>query len=180
MRLALSAVFLAGPLLAAASASAEEPTREQQVKAAFLYNFLQFVEWPADAFKSPNSPYVIGVLGADDPLRGAMDSAVAGKQVASHAVVVRHFASADEVATCHVLYVADAGARDVARSLEKLRGFGGPGGRRRGRHRRRRVLDFFTEDGRIRLEISQRAAERARLHVSSRLLKICKPRDGQS
>jgi hypothetical protein len=165
-------------LLAALPARADEPTREQQVKAAFLYNFLQFVEWPADALGPADAPYVVGVLGPDDPLRGAMDRAAAGKRVGPRAVAVKHFASADEVGPCHVLYVGGAEARDVARALDRLRGaavlvVGDDGAVTAGA-----AIGFYNEDNRVRLEISLRAVERARLHVSSRLLKLCKPRDG--
>ena len=83
---------------------ADAPTREYQVKAAFIYNFTQFVQWPDAAFASKDSPFVVATIGAD-PFNGALDAAMAGKTVANRSVTVQHFASADGLGPCQLLFV---------------------------------------------------------------------------
>src|SRR5450432_1238828 len=88
--LCLLIAFVAG------SASAQNaPSRESQVKAAMLCNFVQFVEWPSDAYPSSDSPLVIGVMNPN-PFGEVLDQLVHGKSVGGHPIVVRHFDSVDE------------------------------------------------------------------------------------
>src|ERR1043165_971046 len=71
--------------------------REYQIKAAFIYNFVQFVKWPDDAFADGQAPLVLGVLGDPDPFDGALEQIVKEKSIEGHRIQVRHFPTADAV-----------------------------------------------------------------------------------
>src|SRR5580658_6001674 len=79
-----------------------EPSREARVEAAFIYNFTQFVDWPADALGAKDAPFIVAVLG-DDTLGGALETAMAGKAVEGRPIVVKRFASPDQIQHCHLL-----------------------------------------------------------------------------
>jgi hypothetical protein len=144
---------------------------EYQVKAVFLLNFTQFVEWPADAFPTPSSPLVIGVLG-EDPFGPALDAAIEGETVNGHPLVVRRFPSADAVADCHILFInvpMKTQLADTLRSMQRRhiltvsdsREFASAGG----------VIEFVTIENKIRLQINLDAAKLANLSISTKLLK---------
>ena len=80
-------------------------SRETAIKAVFLFNFAQFVDWPPSAFPSPDSPFVIGVLG-DDPFGAFLDATVKGEKVKGHPLLVRRFHQVDEATGCHILFIS--------------------------------------------------------------------------
>src|SRR5436309_1104614 len=104
--LTLVAVILCiDPAPRAGRALAATPTRESQITAVFLFNFAQFVEWPADAFTDAKQPLEIGVVSADTGVAESLTAAVDGKSVGGHPLAVRRFATPAEARACHVLYV---------------------------------------------------------------------------
>jgi hypothetical protein len=148
------------------------PLRDYQVKAVFLYNFTQFVEWPPDAFSEPGSPLVIGVLGKD-PFGSFLDETVAGDTINGHPLVVQRFTNADEVKTCHILFINESDKDRLENILEQLKGrsiltvgdatvFAREGG----------MIRFFTEDRKTRLLINLEPAKKADLTISSKLLRV--------
>lgn len=168
--LSLLAASWVSPSLAASDP--RRPSGVAEVKAVFLFNFTKFVEWPPEAFADPASPLVIGVLGPD-PFGPALDEAVAGEKADGRRVEVVRFKSLDELGPCHILFIAAAYEERAPELLRRLRrdatltvsdipGFTARGG----------VVQFLTEGGRVRFEISQAAAERAGLRVSARLLNL--------
>ena len=147
---------------------------EYPVKAAFISHFAEFVEWPADAFSNPKAPLEIGVLGAD-PFHGALERAIAGKTVGGHPLVVRHFSSIDDLEPCHILFIAAERQDDFASAQQRMgnhavltvgewESFPSMGG----------VIRLFTENNHIRFDINRAAAERARLRISAKLLKLAR------
>ncbi|HEV7301118.1 MAG TPA: YfiR family protein [Tepidisphaeraceae bacterium] len=153
---------------------AGEANREYALKAAFLYNFAQFVEWPAGAFESDTAPFVIGVYG-DNPFQDALDRAVQGKTASGHPMVVHQFSTTAEVASAHMLFVsaAQGGALDELfaaigdrpiLTVGESNSFPWKGG----------VIRFYMEDGKVRFEINPEAAQRARLRISSKLMKLAR------
>jgi len=78
---------------------------EAQVKAVFLFNFAQFVDWPPAAFPDTETPLVIGILGAD-PFEGFLDQTVRGEQLRGRAFQVRRYRSVEEIKTCHILFIS--------------------------------------------------------------------------
>ena len=146
--------------------------KEYQIKAAFLYNFAQFVEWPAEMFPDPQGPLVIGILG-QDPFGATLDEIVQGEKVNNHPLAVQRFSRPEEIKNCHVLFVSqsEAGRLDKIFASQKNRsvltvgdfeGFALHGG----------VIRFITEQNKIRLRINLEAAKSANLTISSKLLRI--------
>lgn len=141
------------------------------MKAVFLFNFTKFVEWPPEAFATPQSPIIIGVLGAD-PFGAALDQAVAGETVNGRPIELKRFKTLGDLASCHILFISASHTERVPEILRRLRrsgtltvadmdGFASRGG----------AIQFLS-NGRVRFAISQEAAERAGLKVSSRLLSL--------
>ncbi len=169
----LAAIGFGGP--AGLTALAETGvSKEYQVKAAFLVNFVMFVEWPTSAFAEPNAPICIGVLGAD-PFGDALDEVARGGRIKGHAVVVKRFHRLGDVDACHLLFVSRSESGNVTQILAGLGpasiltvgetdGFCAAGG----------VINFFMERGRLRFEINTDAAGRYGLNISSKLLSLGK------
>lgn len=153
------------------SAEAERPPREFQVKAVFLYNFAQFVEWPTHAFADRTSPLRIGVLGMD-PFGPFLDELVRGEKVNGRPLVVERYRSLADVSDCHVLFVSGSEGRQTERIAEELRGrsiltvcdweeYARNGA----------IVWFVMERNRVRLRINLDAAKAAGLTISSKLLR---------
>jgi hypothetical protein len=154
---------------------AGEPSQEFKVKAAFLYNFARFIEWPGSAFKDANSPFVIAVVGKD-PFDGALEQAVSGKTIGNRKVEIRHFDSVDKIGPCQILFVPATDDESERQINEKVKNdpvltvgeserFVSDGGG---------AVRFFTDDGKMRFEISTDATDAAQLKVSSKLLKLAR------
>ena len=165
---AWSFVFL---LLVFANIAHGQPSREYQVKAVFLFNFAQFVEWPAEAFPGAQTPLVIGVLG-EDPFGAFLDETVRGEKVNNRPLVVERYRRVEEIKTCHVLFISGSEANHLDQILSSLKvrkiltvgdteGFARAGG----------MIRFMTEAKKTRLRINLKAAQDARLTISSKLLR---------
>jgi hypothetical protein len=144
---------------------------EYQLKAVFLFNFAQFVEWPASAFPEPDTPLGICILG-EDPFGGYLDETVRGETVANHPLTVRRYRRVDEIKGCHILFVSRQEQRHLGEVLDSLKGrsvltvsdaerFASRGG----------MIRFVTDHNRIRLRINLDAARAANLTLSSKLLR---------
>jgi hypothetical protein len=160
------ALFVGGRIAGAADA-----LTEPQVKAAFIFNFAKFVQWPAQAFATSQAPIVLCVP-AREGLGGAL-AGIDGKQVHGRELRVRRGVKPDDMKACHILFVPDAEARSVADLLRTVGmlpvltigepdGFAAAGG----------GIGFVTRDERVQFEINQGAVERANLQVSSQLLRL--------
>jgi len=145
---------------------------EYQVKAAFLYNFAKFVEWPAASFASPASPIVIGVLGPN-PFGKSLEEITQGKTVGGRPLVIRTVEEFQQAGHCHILFVAFSDRKRLHAFLTspyspgvltvgETADFTAEGG----------MIGLNLEDGRIRLEINVESAQRAGLHISSKLLNL--------
>ena len=169
--------LLAGLLLCAwtVAAAAQEAGLEYRVKAAYLFNFTKFVEWP-DMTVQNATTFRICTAGIN-PFGNALSSIVADENAAMLPLASR-VVSADDAASCHVLFVprgvpAAPYLRAVASSPVLTVGespeFLAQGG----------AINFVIEDGRVRFVINQAAAERVRLRISSRLLQLGRATDSQ-
>lgn len=167
---AATGVF-AHALLLAGTASAAAPFSETQVKAVYLFNFGQFVEWPADAFASADAPFVIGIVGKD-PFDGTLERVVQGESLGAHPIEVRRFESAEEVKHCNILFIGREEAAKLPATVAALRGRSiltvtdVAGGERDGA-----MIVLVTENNRIRMRINPGAAKASRLQISSKLLR---------
>jgi len=168
LRKPLSFAIVAAVLsMAAAVETPAQSVGEYHLKAAFLFNFARFVEWPAESFKRPTDPILICVLGESE-IAGPLEEAVKGKLVGErHLVIQRGLVSG--LAGCHIVFAGANGKR--RRFAEEMKG---PGILTIGED------EAFLSDGgavalllvsdRVRMKINLSAAERAGLHISSKLL----------
>jgi hypothetical protein len=159
------------PLVGAAPAAQASVSREYQVKAVFLFNFAQFVEWPLAAFAGANSPIVIGVLG-ENPFGDYLEETVRGEKVENRRLEVQRYRRVDEIKTCHVLFVTQLEAQHLEVILAALKdrsilivGDGDDFVQRGG------MIRLATTQNKIRLIIGAEAAKAASLTISSKLLR---------
>jgi len=172
MRLLIRAAMialLASSYIQTAFASA---SLEFAVKAAFIYKFAPYVEWPTSTFSSPTSPFPICVVG-DDPVSILLDQAVAGQQVNTHPIIVKHLQQAAADSGCKIVYVASADRQVVASTLEALRSVpvltvtdadrtpDAAG-----------IISFTLRDNRVRFNIDDALAATDGLVISSKLLSL--------
>jgi hypothetical protein len=168
--LATHAAFLFG-LLAVPVARAQS---EDQIMAAFLFNFARYVEWPKDAFDRSDMPVNICMLSTKE-FGDIVSKTVSGKTVADREVVVRWTAGLPDTAGCHILFIGREFERSHSDAVAVLdgmsvftvadqEGFARAGG----------TANFFRADNRIRFEINPLAAKKAGLKISSRLLRLAK------
>jgi hypothetical protein len=147
------------------------PTPEYGLKAVFLFNFAQFVEWPASAFPEADAPLVICILGAD-PFGAYLDETVRGERVNDRPLAIRRNQGVGEIGACHILFVSRPEQGRLSEILDSLKGtsvltvsdaerFASRGG----------MIGFVTEQNRIRLRVNLQAARAAKLTISSKLLR---------
>ena len=144
------------------------------MKAAFLFHFAQFVDWPADAFKEADSPLVYCTIG-EDPFRGALDASLIGKMIGGRSFRVQHLKQPHEVQGCQVVFLGILEKKAMSATLATLKGnpvltvgesehFAQDGG----------MIGFCLEGNKVRFEINITAAEQANLKISARLLALAK------
>jgi hypothetical protein len=165
-----------GPAIALAPPAHAQPagvpnTLERRVKAAFLYKFLGYAEFPPGAFLDGASPVTIGVAGADD-LAGELARAVAGRTINGRPVVVRALRDTDVQAPMHLLFIGGADPVRVGRTVRQASAAmlvvtDCEDGLRQGS-----VINFRIVDERVRFDVSLDAAERNGIKLSSRLLTV--------
>jgi uncharacterized protein DUF4154 len=144
---------------------------EYRVKAVFLFNFAQFVDWPADTFTNPGQPFVIGIFGKD-PFGTELDAVVRGETVSQRALVVERYDNITAIRNCNILYIARGEIGRLPQILAALKG--------------RSVLTVSDADGddqtgvmirlvnrsnRVGLQIDVGAAKASHLTISSKLLR---------
>jgi len=159
-------------LLAASSVLGQEKPGEYQVKAAYLYNFGRFVEWPAKLTTANTGPFTICVLG-EDPFGPALDTTLAGETIANQKVAARRISSLQESVDCQILFISSSEAKRLNKIIEALDKsavltvsdipeFS----------QRQGMIQFVFEENRIRFEVNLTATQRAGLTLSSELLKV--------
>lgn len=145
---------------------------EYQVKAAFIFNFAKFVEWPSDAF-GDGGALVVGVVG-DDPFGGALDR-LNGNTVNGRRLRIKRLRWDDNLRTCQILFISNSEGRHLGKIMESTRGtsvltigempqFNQSGG----------MIRFVIQNDKVRFEINAAAAGQARLRISSKLLALSK------
>jgi hypothetical protein len=161
-------------LLFGTRCEAEAPTGEYQVKAAFIYNFTQFVEWPANAFTADDAPFIVAIVG-EDPFKGALEQLMNDKHVGSRSIVIKHFSSVDQIGRCQLLFVPTAENREVDAISDRIgknpvltvgetdvmMAAGG-------------AIRLFLDDGRMRFQLNPDALASARLKASAKLMKLAR------
>jgi hypothetical protein len=163
--------------------------REYQLKAAFLYNFIMFVDWPAEKMPEANEPVIIGILG-DDPFGNAFEP-IKDKQAKEHQIIIQRFGKWQDIAKLnreefdreieqirksHLLFICSSEQPQLQEIMHFVNGYNiltvsdmenfltsGAG-----------IIKFVIEDGKIRFEINVTAAEKAKLEIRSQLLRLAK------
>jgi hypothetical protein len=171
-----------GALAITVSLSAQTtPLPEYRIKAAFLFNFMQFVEWPATAFANERAPLVICVVG-NDPFRDALDQTLEGESIRTRRIVARRVRDSEALDTCHLLFISKSEKGHLSKVLQAvgssapvltvsdIDGFVAGGG----------TIGFFLERQRVRFEISPSQAQRRGLKLSSQLLGLGRIRDSDA
>ena len=147
---------------------------EYKFKAAYLYNFLRFVEWPHQAFADKASPIVIGVL-SNDAFSTLVEQTVNNETIRGRAVVVRRLSGIEGAKSCHILFISRSEQKNLHEILDMLKGkpvltvgeigaFARSGG----------AINFYFEGNKLRFEINPEAAKSADLVLSSKLLRLAK------
>jgi hypothetical protein len=166
------APLLAAFLLLAGPGRAQEALTEQELKAAYLYNFAKFVEWPADAFDPPSSPLRVCVFG-EDPFGRLLDGVIQGQKVGEQGLVALRPDRIAELRSCHVLFVSRSERGRVGEILASVRKanvltvgegeeFLDKGG----------MIAFVWNDKKVRFFIEKKAVAQAPFKISSRLMAL--------
>jgi hypothetical protein len=162
--------ILAGP--AAAGVRQSEQAPEYDLKAAFLYNFGTFTEWPAKAFAAPDAPFVVGVVGKD-PFGAALEDTFRGQTVQKRRAEIRRSDDPAKLKGAHLLFVP---ATEKARFKEILEAFRGTStlvvGESEGFAAAGGSMNLFIQSKRLAFEVNPAAAKRAGLTLSSKLLRL--------
>jgi hypothetical protein len=156
------------------TAWAQSTVDEYHMKAAFLYHFAQLVEWPADSPSEGGISLLVCTLG-DDPFHGELENTVAGKQIGSRILRIRHVRPMQDTSGCNVLFISKSEGNRIPSLLASLRNapvltvgdtddFLGAGG----------MIRWFLDGNKVRFEINRQAAESAKLRISSQLLFLAK------
>ena len=174
LRLGALVVSLAAMALVPALAQVDRAAAETQIKAAFLYKFSGFVEWPPKAFARPDSPFTIGVIGADE-LATDLEQIVKGRTVLERAVVVRRMRRGESVAGIQMLFIGQAEGTRLAEILAIAKGQSvltvteSENALSHGS-----MINFVFVDDKVRFDVALPQAERGALKISARLLAVAR------
>jgi hypothetical protein len=165
-----------GLLLTATPGRAQAPPpSEYQLKAAFLYNFAKFIDWPAGTYPEDQSPFVIGILG-DNPFGNDLERTVTGKRINNHPISILPCDTVTQATNCQILFICTSETKRLPEIFAQLRGtavltvgeteqFIEAGG----------MVNFAQVASKIRFQINDGAARAARLKISSKLLSLAIP-----
>ena len=145
---------------------------EYQIKAAFVYNFAKFVEWPSSSFATPTSPIVIGVLG-DNVFGDNLQKTISNKVLNDRPLQFKEFHSVTEATNCHILFISTSDKAKIIKIVQGLQNtsvltvgesaeFINSGG----------MINFVLESNKVRFQINDEAAKKSGLKISSKLLSL--------
>jgi len=158
-------------LVPAPFAAGARLTHEYDLKAAFLFHFAQFVQWPPEALPEKNTPLTIGILG-EDPFGKSLDEIVANETVGGHKLLVRRFQRVSQADSCHILFISSSerGRMDQVLSRVNRRSILTVG-ETKDFAQRFGIIGFVVAEKRLRLAVNLAAANAAKLTISSKLLR---------
>jgi|ERR1035437_573065 hypothetical protein len=145
---------------------------EQMVKAAFLVNFPKYVDWPAEAFATTNSPIVIAVLG-EAKVADELQKIIAGRTVNGRSLVLKRLVAGEEPGLCHILFIAAAEQPHSSGMFAKLKGSNVlTVGESDDFIESWQIINLARRDRKIAVEVNLTAADHARIKISSKLLSV--------
>ena len=170
--LATAVVGLVWLLLGAQAGGADSPSLEYQIKAACLYNFAKFVDWPSTAFPDRTSPIVFGILG-EDPFGNALERIVKNKAISGRTLTIKRSQRVEDLKDCQVLFISRSEQARLPQILTALKGlsiltvsdteeFLADGG----------IINFKMQDDKVRFEVNVATARGEALKISSELLDL--------
>lgn len=147
--------------------------RECEIKAAYLYNFINYIDWPENAFPAPGGTITIGIVGQSE-FDAALNT-LNGKQAKGRTVALKQITDTKDFDQCQIVFINASEKERLPQLLEKLKGsrvlsvseidgFAEQGG----------IINFISEHNKVRFEINPDAARRLGLNISSELLKLAK------
>jgi len=178
-RIVLAALALgagvSGHRLSAAASPRQDTAQtlpEYVVKAGFLFNFAKYVEWPADAFENADTPITIGIVGTD-PFGEGLEKTLKNKTARNRSFAVQRFRESSAIQRCHILFVPRSEKEHLQEILKQIEawpvltvgedeGFSRAGG----------TTNILIEKEKPRIEVNPDAAEKAKLTIDSKLLKV--------
>ncbi len=157
-----------------ASLHAESNPAEYRIKAALLFNFAKFVDWPAKAFEDEKEPMTFCTVG-QDPFRGTLDEVVSGKMIGSRSIRIQHYKQPLHVHGCHILFIGSEQKKNITSILDGLKHsavltvgessrFVQQGG----------MIGLLVEDDKLGFAINLDVARAAQLSISAKLLSLAK------
>ncbi|MCC8426511.1 YfiR family protein [Mucilaginibacter sp. UR6-11] len=150
-----------------------KPSLEYQVKAAFIFNFTKFVNWPSSVFKSADAPFIIGIIG-DDPFGPYLDELVKGEKIGTHKIIVVRYTDVNDATNCHMLFinanpVIQQNVLALTNNQKILTVSDSASLGTRGSN-----ISFFKQNNKVKIEININATKNSKLEISSKLLSIAK------
>ena len=147
-------------------------SKVSELKAAFLFNFAKFVQWPSDESDGNDTTFVIGIIG-DNPFEGRLKSIIEGRRIRKQKVKVLEVNDYDSLETCNILFISSSDNNEFNEIIKVIAdkpvltvgeqaGFTKAGG----------IVNFYLKDNMVRFKINVKAAAKANLNISSKLLKL--------
>jgi len=175
LRIGLSLLALQLVALQLPALGQQQNASEDQVKAAYLFNFAKLAEWPRQVLPDGPSPVVIGVSGAAEEFLNVLKTIVAGKVIGAHRLVVKPVSSAEEMKSCQIVFFRASERKHAQAAIESLaeaavlfvgedEGFLRQGG----------MINLVRDHGSIRFEVNSDALDRSQIHFSSKILALAK------
>ena len=175
LRLLITVAMVILPSLGFEAHAQDSPvSSEYLIKAGFIYNFANLVQWPSNAFIQADSPIVIGILG-EDPFGTVLDRVLAGKKVNGRVFLLKRLKSVPDLKECHIVFVSSSEIAHLAEAIHVVKGMPIltigeiPGFARRGG-----IINLVLEDNKVHFEVNVEAAKEADLNISSRLLALAR------
>jgi len=161
---------LASVLTPSGGAGAQEASLEYVIKAAYLYKFTPFIEWPASAFPTPSSPFKVCVSGAD-PFGASLDQVLAGHAVGGRPVRVLRLQAASQADGCQILY-ADGSRAEAEAALNRVKGAPVLTVTEQSLGLKGAVVQFYVKNGHVRFALDPAAAAANGVVISAKLLSL--------
>ncbi|MBI2423175.1 MAG: YfiR family protein [Candidatus Hydrogenedentes bacterium] len=166
------ACLLLAVALSVPAVHGQRSASEEELKAAFIFRFLNFIEWPENTFEKEDDPIIVGLLG-ESPMEKELDKALSGKYVQERPLQLKLGATAEALKDCQVVFIAESASEELAAVLEQLKGapivtvsdlpdFARKGG----------MIQLFRADNKVRFDINMDSVKSAKIKISSRLIQL--------
>lgn len=163
-------------ILCCPTARATEESLEYSVKGAYVFKFSAFVEWPPTAFATSTSPLIIGIVG-DDPFGNVLDQTIKDRTVNNRPIQIRRFKHGEQPQDVHILFISQSERKQLDSIVSNLHGvltIGEFDSTTSGT-----MINFMSEDNKVRFEVDLDQANRAGVKLSSKLLSVARSVKGK-